>query len=73
MEAEAGNGSGGSGKFSWKRKLEAVKFNTLPAWPIVSNVKNLNVGQFFVKYSTKSECLIDHYLQTKNFEGLWFT
>ena len=27
----------------------------------ISNVKNLNVVQFFVKYTTKSKCFIDHH------------
>ena len=39
---------------------ESVPF---PLWPFISNVKNLNVVQFFVKYTTKSECFIDHHLQ----------
>ena len=32
----------------------------------IPNVKNLNVVQFFVKYSTKSECFIDQHLQRFN-------
>ena len=50
-DAEAGSG---------KRVL-------LPLWPFISNFKNLNVVQFFVKYTTKSECFINRHLQTKRF------
>ena len=35
----------------------------LPLWPFISNFKNLNVVEFFVKYTTKSKCFIDHHLQ----------
>ena len=45
----------------------------LPFKPFMSNVKNLNVVQVFVKYTTKSECFIDHHLQRNIFKGLWFT
>ena len=51
VEAEAGSG----------------KRVPLPLWPFISNVKNLNVVQFFVKYTTKSECFINRHLQTKRF------
>ena len=39
-------------------------------WPFILNVKNLNVVQFFVKYTMKSECFSDHHLQEKFFKGL---
>ena len=34
-----------------------------PLWLFLSNVKNLRVVQFFVKYTTKSKRLIDHHLK----------
>ena len=40
----------------------------LPLWPFISNLKNLNVEQFFVKYTTKSECFINHHLQRNIFK-----
>ena len=69
----------------WKRKLEVEaakrqifeeaeagsgKRVPLPLWPFISNVKSLNEVQFFVKYTTKSECFIDHHLQRNIFKGL---
>ena len=44
----------------------------LPLWPLISNVKSFIVVQFFVKYTTKSECFIDHDLQRNIFKGLSF-
>ena len=59
----------------WKRKLEAANFvkaeagsgkrvpPPLPLWTFISIVKNLNLVQFLVRYSTKTQSLIDHQLQ----------
>ena len=35
--------------------------------------QNSNVVQFFKKYMTKSDCLIDRHLQRNIFKGFWFT
>ena len=44
-----------------KRKLEAVKD------------QKVEYGAIFVKYSLKSNCLVDHHLQRNVFKDLWFT
>ena len=59
---EAANYSG-----SWKR-LKGTAFTLA----IHIACQNLNVVQFFVKYTTKSKCLINHHLQRNIFKGLWF-
>ena len=61
VEAEAAAGSG--------KRVPLL----LPLWAFISNVKNLNVVQFFVKYLTKTKCLIDHHLQRNIFKRLWFS
>ena len=45
----------------------------LPLKPFISNVNDMNVVQFVVKFATKSECFIDHHLQRYIFKDLWFT
>ena len=35
--------------------------------------QNLNVVQFFKKYARKSECSIDHHLQSNIFKRMWLT
>ena len=42
----------------------------LPLWSFISNVKDLNVVQFFVKFAIKGECFMDHHLQRTIFKGL---
>ena len=64
---ECGSGSCGSGKFLWKRKqkLKAVKKGTASATNLTIYIRhqNSNVVQFFKKYMTKNDCLIDRHLQ----------
>ena len=45
----------------------------LPLWPFLSNIENLNVVQFFVKYMTKTYCSTNQHLQRNLFKSLWFT
>ena len=74
LEAEAVEAANFFGSGRWKRTLEAVKRYRFrfqrPFWPFISNVKNLNVVQFFVKYATKRKCFIDYHLQRSIFKRL---
>ena len=52
--------------------VEAANY-TASALAIHIERQNLNVVQLFKKYTTKSECLINHHLQRNMFKSLGFT
>ena len=69
VKAEAGSGNG---KFSWKRKLEAVKRYRFH-FSCSYRTSKLECGAIFQKISDKKWMFDDHHLQRNIFQSLRFT